>query len=179
MPSVSGWALRRMRRRGARELDLRTRVRQPRAKAAPGCPIRAPQRRQAADQRFSARQPRRETGIQLGPVPAHVLTQKSAARRWCAQGRVAGLEAGTGGFAGHQVPPGVLITPGQGRRQDLGKRLVGLERGQEQGPDKVGMGLQREPGAANPPSRTYWAADAALSRACARSPVTSKAVSIR
>jgi hypothetical protein len=25
------------------------------------------------------------------------------------------------------------------------------------------MGLQREPGAANPPSRTYWAADAALS----------------
>jgi hypothetical protein len=51
-----------------------------------GCPIRAPQRRQAADQRFSARQPRRETSIQLGPVPAHVLTQKSAARRWCAHG---------------------------------------------------------------------------------------------
>ena len=61
------------------------------------------------------------------------------------QRRVTGLDARAGGLAGHQVPAGVLIAPGQGRRQDLRKRLAGLERGQEQGPNQVGVGLQREP----------------------------------
>ena len=60
---------------------------------------------------------------------------------------VAGDQAGAGGLTGHQVPAGVLITPGQRGRQDLGERLVGLEGGQEQRPDQVGVGLQREPGA--------------------------------
>ena|SRR5271157_5006602 len=38
MPSVSGWALRRTRCGGARDLRLRTRVRQPPARGARGCP---------------------------------------------------------------------------------------------------------------------------------------------
>ena len=63
------------------------------------------------------------------------------------QPRVGGLDAGGGGLAGDQVPAGLLVAPGQGGGQDLRERLVGLERGQEQGAQQVRVGLQREPGA--------------------------------
>ena len=45
---------------------------------------------------------------------------------------------------GDQVPAGAGVAPQQRLGQDLGKRLVCLERGEEQGAHQVGVALQRE-----------------------------------
>src|ERR1700678_2960501 len=60
---------------------------------------------------------------------------------------IGGPHAGGERLAGEEIPAGLLITPGQGGGQDLGEGFIGLERGEEQGPEQVGVGLQREPGA--------------------------------
>ena len=76
----------------------------------------------------------------------HALGRCAAGR----PGRGSAARRRDGGLAGDQVPAGVLVAAGQRGRQDLRERLVGLEGGQEQRPDQVGVGLQREPG---PPGR--------------------------
>ena len=60
------------------------------------------------------------------------------------QPRIPGGQAGRERLAQGQVPPGFFVHPRQRGAEYLGKRFLGLEGGQEQRPDQVRVGLQRE-----------------------------------
>ena len=60
------------------------------------------------------------------------------------QSWVPGADPGRDRLAQGQIPACLLVHPGHRGRQHLRERLVGGERREEQGPDQVGVGLQRE-----------------------------------